>query len=215
MLKQGLSIDTTFYPPLFSLDSTFKEDWRSVLTILISRIFVYFPLHKFRFRVVTVNKCLILYSDVCILMFQERLVLRRGGGDASTALRQPPPGGGVAYWHITSGGKQESRNINLNHHTRGSRREHGKRSSLYAYSLVRIAATFTLFLKFSHFLNKFFFQKTCTKYIYYYITCFKMAWHVFFIFVFLNSLNKKLKTLVKWNWKSARAYFIIVKNKLL
>jgi hypothetical protein len=24
MLKQGLSIDTTFYPPQFSLDSTFK-----------------------------------------------------------------------------------------------------------------------------------------------------------------------------------------------
>jgi hypothetical protein len=25
MLKQGLSIDTTFYPPYFSLDSTFKR----------------------------------------------------------------------------------------------------------------------------------------------------------------------------------------------
>jgi hypothetical protein len=25
MLKQGLSIDTTFYPPQFSLDSTFNQ----------------------------------------------------------------------------------------------------------------------------------------------------------------------------------------------
>jgi hypothetical protein len=26
MLKQGLSFDTTFYPPWFSLDSTFKQE---------------------------------------------------------------------------------------------------------------------------------------------------------------------------------------------
>ncbi len=32
MLKQGLSIDTSFYPPYFSLDSTFKSFTDAFLT---------------------------------------------------------------------------------------------------------------------------------------------------------------------------------------